>query len=625
MKSLKWFLTGLSLTLVVFTGCRDKTIIDVKHNLENIKVPDGFTFETTVELPVKIKMPASVDFTGYKGRFDIYTGKPGKGGKLVYSGAFDKNGVFNGTIRVPSKSKELYVTSVAGSIKVDINDVINAKEGGVEADFGNDYVYFPPDSITGLMKSGKKHIVNTDVEAALKSSCASPVNRVTNGDFETDDFGTILWWNSFHPVDGKWYFTQRYAPGEYYSDGGNHVVRTPYANGRYAGGFSQMINVNEGDVVTFYGDTKATANSSGLKAWLYLIPKDANNYSLDYFAVEMIPAPSDWTTKSVVATMPEGTATCQVLFWAHDLLTNQSVMFDNAIVYIQSEDSDGDGVPDDEDDYPDDPDRAFDVYYPNETDWGTLAFEDLWPGKGDYDFNDNIFDYHFKSVLNADNKLVEFFIDYSVRAIGASYENGLGFMLGGNPSNVASVSGARITENYISLNSNGTEENQSNTVIILTDNVFNMFSIPGTPYINTEPQKDYITPDTNRLFVSYATPVAVSTTGTAPYNPFLIVNKNRDMEIHLAGYVPTDLADNSYFGQYEDDTDPASGKYYQTEKNLPWVIDLPVSFDYPFEKISIDNAYNHFVEWAESGGTSYPDWYEDNSGYRNAANIYTHR
>ncbi len=65
-------------------------------------------------------------------------------------------------------------------------------------------------------------------------------------------------------------------------------------------------------------------------------------------------------------------------------------------------------VDDDLDDYPNDPDRATDVYYLISMSPGTLAFEDLWPGKGDYDFNDLVLDYRFKQVLNGSNELVEF-------------------------------------------------------------------------------------------------------------------------------------------------------------------------------------------------------------------------
>jgi hypothetical protein len=64
-----------------------------------------------------------------------------------------------------------------------------------------------------------------------------------------------------------------------------------------------------------------------------------------------------------------------------------------------SNDSDGDGVSDQFDDYPDDPLRAFNNFYPSEDGFGTLAFEDLWPGKGDFDFNDMVIDYSINQIL----------------------------------------------------------------------------------------------------------------------------------------------------------------------------------------------------------------------------------
>lgn len=96
---------------------------------------------------------------------------------------------------------------------------------------------------------------------------------------------------------------------------------------------------------------------------------------------------------------------------------------------------------DDEDDYPNDPERAYDVYYPNEDTYGTLAFEDNWPGLGDYDFNDLILDYNFQEVLNADNEVVDIYGKYSVRVVGASYVNGFGFQMNAQPGDIESVSG----------------------------------------------------------------------------------------------------------------------------------------------------------------------------------------
>ena len=602
------------LFIVFLTSCNktiDTPIID------NINVPNGFTYETNRKIDIKIIMPISLDFNNYRGRFDIYTIENGNKNKHIYTGSFNKIGIFKGYIKIPNKINEILISTIAGDIILSVPK--NQFKNDIIIDFGNNYINISPDSIP-LYKN--KNINNITFEKSL--SRISPINRVTNGDFEINNFDNIYWWNTPHTVDQKWHKTTKYAPGEWYNnENNNHVLRTPYVNCYYAGGFSQMISVNSGDIITFTGDIKSSMSTIGnqFRSWLYLIPYNNLGVPLDYFAIEYSPT-TTWTNKQLVATMPINTVKCQVLFWAHDLKTNGSVMFDNAFVTITNSDSDNDGVLDDDDDYPNDPSRAFNVYYPNENDWGTLAFEDLWPGKGDYDFNDLILDYHFKSVLNSQNNLVEFFTDYSVRAVGASLENGFGFMIGGNPSNIATITGTRYTGNYINNNNNGTEQNQINTVIILFDNSFSMIDHSVSTFINTESNIPYINPDTNQLYVQFINPVSINVTGSAPYNPFLIIDKTRYKEIHLAGNIPTNLADTMLFNTWDDNSNPNTGKYYQTVNNLSWAIDIPVSFDYPIEQVDISHAYKHFIEWAESGGVSYPDWYENNVGYRNYNNIY---
>ncbi|MEO1384463.1 MAG: LruC domain-containing protein, partial [Bacteroidota bacterium] len=55
--------------------------------------------------------------------------------------------------------------------------------------------------------------------------------------------------------------------------------------------------------------------------------------------------------------------------------------------------------------------------------FGTLAFEDFWPSKGDYDFNDLVLDYNYELKVNANNKVTEIDATFIVRAIGAGYHN----------------------------------------------------------------------------------------------------------------------------------------------------------------------------------------------------------
>lgn len=288
-------------------------------------------------------------------------------------------------------------------------------------------------------------------------------------------------------------------------------------------------------------------------------------------------------------------------------------------------DTDGDGVDDDDDDYPDDPDRAFNNYYPAGGN-GTLAYEDLWPGKGDYDFNDLVVDYRFNTVTNASNLVVEIYGTFIVKAFGASLENGFGFQFPND--NISTqditVSGFDLQENYISLAGNGLESGQSKPTVIVYDNAFNIMPHPGQGIgVNTEPTAPYVEPDTLNIYMDITDDIyTTAEVDISNFNPFIIVDLTRGREVHLPDYPPTDLADPSYFGTYDDDSDPATGRYYKTQSNLPWAINIYESFEYPIEKREISTAYNHFVEWAESGGVNFQDWYQDNAGYRNDSNIY---
>jgi LruC domain-containing protein len=102
----------------------------------------------------------------------------------------------------------------------------------------------------------------------------------------------------------------------------------------------------------------------------------------------------------------------------------------------------------------------------------------------------------------------------------------------------------------------------------------------------------------------------------------MMANMERGKEIHLPDYPPTSLADDSYFGSEADDSKPDQGRYYKTVGNYPWALNIYENFSYANEKTDILDAYNHFAEWATSGGGQYDDWYLDNSGYRNSNAIY---
>ncbi|MBT7580315.1 MAG: LruC domain-containing protein [Candidatus Marinimicrobia bacterium] len=301
----------------------------------------------------------------------------------------------------------------------------------------------------------------------------------------------------------------------------------------------------------------------------------------------------------------------------------RSAIVNDATVTITytGDDTDGDGINDPVDDYPNDPTKAYDNFYPAESTFGSLAFEDLWPNKGDYDFNDLVVDYYFTEVLNASNEIVELKADFILKATGATYENGFGFELGITPDQVTSISGSNIFGSAVTLTENGTEANQTKAVCMVFDNVYGIMSRPEGFYVNTQPDAPYVIPDTVSIVISFTQPQLSVNLGTPPYNPFIFVNQDRSREVHLAEHPPTSLAAGSaYFGSGDDASD-VSG-YYKTYNNLPWALDIVESLTYPLERVTIDEAHNFFIGWAETSGNTYSDWFKAKPGYRTSAKLY---
>ncbi len=288
-------------------------------------------------------------------------------------------------------------------------------------------------------------------------------------------------------------------------------------------------------------------------------------------------------------------------------------------------DRDNDGVSDILDAYPDDKNLAYDSYYPSKGAFGSLLTEDLWPALGDFDFNDLVVDYNFQIASDAKNNIKQLTIQLKTRAIGASFHNGFGIRFPIASSLVESVIGYDIKGNYIKLNAKGAEANQSDAVIIAFEDAFDELPHNGTGTgVNVISANGWTEPKIITLKVVLSTAQTSAVMGQAPYDPFLIVDGVRGKEIHLNGNKSTDLADPSFFGQDQDVTDPKTGVYYKSDKNLSWLLSVPESFDYMIEKSDIIKGYLKFGSWAESGGVLFPDWYLNKTGYRDQNLIYKH-
>lgn len=275
-------------------------------------------------------------------------------------------------------------------------------------------------------------------------------------------------------------------------------------------------------------------------------------------------------------------------------------------------DADADGVPDANDEYPADATKAYNSYYPSAAGGGTIAFEDNWPSKGDFDLNDVVVGYRYQVVTNASNNVVRVIGNYTLLATGGELGNGFGVQFPVNATNVSNVTGGTL------------EAGQTKAVVIVFNNMRDQMANWNTVYgAANSPTVNYT------VSFDVTGGPSLSSFGLSSYNPFIWnfgLGNNRGREIHLAGHQPTDLGYTSYFGTADDNSSAASSRYFVTATGLPWAIDVPVNpFNYPLELKDITQAYLHIGQWAESGGTSYADWYSNTSAsYRNTSNLYNH-
>jgi len=273
-------------------------------------------------------------------------------------------------------------------------------------------------------------------------------------------------------------------------------------------------------------------------------------------------------------------------------------------------DTDGDGVPDDLDAFPNDATKA----YISSGGIGTVAFEDQWPNKGDFDMNDLVMNYHYYVITNAANVVVQVTAKFNLLATGGNLGNGFGVQF---PIPASSVSGLTTT-----LAGGALESGQTNAVVTLFPNMRLLMA-----HWNTQPGVVQSATVADSISFNVSNGPSLTAFGQNGYNPFTwnMGNDNKRREVHLMGQAPTTLANTTLFGTGNDNTNVAAGRYYVTTTGLPYAINIPTTFSYPIEGTDITTVYLHLADWAQSGGISYTDWYSNiATGYRNTSLIYTH-
>ncbi|EPR65458.1 LruC domain-containing protein [Cyclobacterium qasimii] len=648
----------MSFAILLLYGCNlssPEGIDDLDNDANTLSLPEGFDFSTYQDVTINI-----IDNEGYA-KYDVYaytdelydagteTYEDESGetvtetvyksevlDKLIFSGV-PKNGVLKQTINLPKFYSKVYIRrnehlNFSSSIEDIVDQEVNYNSSENKSNLRSmsvksvtDYLYsvngegqlFQIDPLTGVltdlsnMPMGSYTCAIDQENKLLYSIGRSSPYPIMKYSIEEDTWETVANLGfggprlEFNSKDGLLYF----------SNGAKLYTLDPTTGARLdTWNIIGLHNTSGGDLAFSDEGELFLCSASGL----YGMELDSDgNYQSTRISADDLPfTPTSMTFDSNqelwiadisgyanLVIMDTQTGGWQYNYGVkannnttykrsiHDLTTFR-VYSDN----IDETDSDGDGIFDQDDAYPDDAEAAFELFTPSKYGKGTIAFEDLWPSTGDYDFNDAVLSYQAIAVLNADNMAVRLDLICNIKANGAGYTNGIGIEIEGlDPSQIESVSGPVLTENFISLNANGTESGQENAVIILADDVDNILN-------------------ETTISIKFVSPISTSDLGVAPFNPFIIVNKVREKEIHLPYMKITSLGNSSL--EFTGDNKDTDGDFI-SDNGFPWAISIIHDFKVPKEKANITTAYNFFGAWAESGGTTNVDWYKDNPGNRN--------
>ena len=292
-------------------------------------------------------------------------------------------------------------------------------------------------------------------------------------------------------------------------------------------------------------------------------------------------------------------------------------------------DDDRDGVKNSSDEFPNDKEKAYSLWYPGSSSYGTLAYEDSWPKLGDLDLNDMVVRYRSRQVLDAARKVKGLELELRLDARGGNNHSGFAVAIPG-------ILPSQIKSGTVALTMNGdaagnpllsgvTGEGGGAVFEIFPDAIVQMpVDVSGDAkstclakgFRNTGqgcPINDFIT-----YKLSFDLNTSTATFPLPPYDPFIFnsvikgTTAAKGVEIHLAGKQPTSRADKTLL-HTQDDVSVVSGSTYsnsyRSKDGYPWALDIPILWDYAYEGLIVTKAYPDIATWAHSNGATNTNWY----------------
>ena len=243
-------------------------------------------------------------------------------------------------------------------------------------------------------------------------------------------------------------------------------------------------------------------------------------------------------------------------------------------------------------------------YFPTANTFYLVGYEDLYPAKGDYDFNDLTVAYQVKYGLNVDGDVVAIQgLAYLItRGSAYSHDWHLGIDLPGNTGGTLSCT-TYFPPEYISrgftttLSQDCSTTNPANTSgnldLIVFEGTLNLYRDPaGSLFVNSQSipgnwNLRYFDGPKSEFRLDLASPTPMSSIMSAPFDPYLhVLDTNRLVRLL--------------------EVDPS----YQDENGYPFGMLLTAAWKPALELNDLSIPYQNFDPFVQSKGVTNANWYE---------------
>lgn len=247
------------------------------------------------------------------------------------------------------------------------------------------------------------------------------------------------------------------------------------------------------------------------------------------------------------------------------------------------------------------PEVSSHLYYPASDEYYIVGYEDNYPNKGDYDFNDLVVGYRIiygldesgqVKTLTGEGYLIarggSFSHDWHLRiplTVSAQLVGTLGLYLPEDPSPQLSYP--------IDIDvSNGLD-------ITVYSDTTQLFTDPNSAFTNTPWDSEHVPGHKFSFSLTFENSVALSEMPAAPFDPYLFV-RDTQYEIHLPGRSPV-LAES---------VNELNGvTSFLDESGYPFALVITEDWKFPNEYVDLGDAYPEFLQYVLSGRSSESQWY----------------